>query len=105
MPMLAADALSMFLKLKPSSTLVIGDVNDEEHVKQMQRAGIETTTIDLRQGADIVADYMDYNMPPQESIWCSHTLEHTRNPGIFLDKIYAELQDEGLLGITVPPPR
>jgi hypothetical protein len=61
--------------------------------------------VDYRPEADVVGDYMQYAFPSQESIWCSHVLEHQRNPGLFLDKIFEELQENGLLAITVPPAR
>jgi len=37
-----------------------------------------------------------------DAIWCSHVLEHVRNPGNFLDKIYDDLRADGVLAITVP---
>ena len=38
-----------------------------------------------------------------DGIFCSHTLEHVRNVGIFLDKIYRSLKIGGILGLVVPP--
>ena len=35
-------------------------------------------------------------------VWCSHVLEHQRNVGTFLEKIYAALKDDGVLALTVP---
>ena len=52
---------------------------------------------------DYTDDYMDVTFNKKfDAIWCSHVLEHVRNPGNFLDKIYDDLQDGGLLGLTVP---
>lgn len=37
-----------------------------------------------------------------DAIWCSHVLEHVRNPGSFLDKIYDDLREGGVLALTIP---
>lgn len=36
-------------------------------------------------------------------IWASHVLEHTQNPGFFLDNCWNLLEDDGYLCIIVPP--
>lgn len=36
-------------------------------------------------------------------IWASHVLEHTQNPGLFLDNCWNLLEDDGYLCIIVPP--
>ena len=38
-----------------------------------------------------------------DAIWASHVLEHTRNPGLFLDKIFCLLKNEGVLFLIIPP--
>ena len=38
-----------------------------------------------------------------DAIWMSHVLEHTRNPGKFLDKAYSLLDRDGWLMLLVPP--
>ena len=35
-------------------------------------------------------------------VFCSHVIEHQRNVGLFLDKIYDDLSDNGLLIISAP---
>jgi 2-polyprenyl-3-methyl-5-hydroxy-6-metoxy-1,4-benzoquinol methylase len=35
-------------------------------------------------------------------IWCSHVLEHQRNVGAFLDKVFDDLADGGIFAVTVP---
>jgi len=92
-----------FLNYRPKKVLEIGGKSDGQHFQIMKRQGIHVQTIDRIPPADIVADYMDIEFEPQEAIWCSHVLEHQRNPGLFLDKIVRELSDDGLLAITVPP--
>ena len=49
-----------------------------------------------------------YEAAPQrpemyDGIYCAHTLEHMRNVGSALDKMYSELKDNGLLCLVVPP--
>jgi SAM-dependent methyltransferase len=38
-----------------------------------------------------------------ECIWACHVLEHVRNPGLFLDKCFLHLADNGVFVVTVPP--
>ena len=52
---------------------------------------------------DYTNDYMEVNLSTKvDAIWCSHVLEHVRNSGNFLDKIYNDLKDGGILALTVP---
>ena len=48
-------------------------------------------------------DYLDIEFPQLfDAIWCSHVLEHQRNLGLFLEKIYQDLKEGGVLALTVP---
>ena len=38
-----------------------------------------------------------------DCIWCSHTLEHQINPGVFLNVLKKKLKEGGILALTVPP--
>jgi len=38
-------------------------------------------------------------------LWLSHVLEHTRNPGLMIDKLFADVRDGGFVCVTVPPLR
>lgn len=38
-----------------------------------------------------------------DAIWCSHVLEHSLNPNMFLKKIFSLLNEGGYLTIIVPP--
>ena len=49
---------------------------------------------------DIVDDIPDEKY---DCIWCSHTLEHQLNPGIFLSQIKRILKEDGYFALTVPP--
>ena len=52
---------------------------------------------------DIQRNYEEVHFSKKfDAIWCSHVLEHIRNPGHFLDKIYDDLQYGGVLAISVP---
>ncbi len=52
---------------------------------------------------DILGDYMEVEFEPFDAIWCCHVLEHVRNFGSFIDKLFRDLKDDGVLAITVPP--
>lgn len=53
--------------------------------------------------AEYQRDYMEISFPKKfDAIWCSHVLEHIRNPGAFLDKMYDDLALGGVLALTVP---
>jgi len=69
----------------------------------MRNNGMSVTTISLRLPADVVADYMDHRFSPVDGIWASHVLEHMPNVGLFLEKCFHDLRDDGVLAITVPP--
>jgi len=54
--------------------------------------------------ADIISDYVLYEFNNKfDAIWCSHVLEHILEPQNFLKKMYNDLEEGGVLGITVPP--
>ena len=90
-------------RLPKGSTLLDIGSGKGEHAKGFRRNGFDVTTIDINHDADIKADYILTEGPSFECIWASHVLEHQRNPGVFLDKIFSDLMDGGLLAITVPP--
>jgi SAM-dependent methyltransferase len=51
----------------------------------------------------IVGDYVNHAFNNQfDCIWCSHTLEHVLCPNVFLNKLFNDLRDGGILAITVP---
>jgi SAM-dependent methyltransferase len=52
---------------------------------------------------DYKDDYLNINFKEKfDVIWCSHVLEHIRNPATFLDKIFNDLNEGGTLALTVP---
>jgi len=76
---------------------------DGIHAKKFRESGKEVYTISLIPPADIIGDFLDIDLPKFDCIWASHVLEHQRNVGLFLDKCFNTLKDDGLLAITVPP--
>lgn len=52
----------------------------------------------------IIANFNDYTFEnTYDLVWCSHILEHQKNVGLFLEKCYKAVSENGLLSITVPP--
>lgn len=95
--------LNRFASVATGPVLDIGS-GDCEQAKFLRSRGLEVVTLDNKFDADITGDFN--TVPITESfpsVHCAHTLEHQRNPGVFLDKIYRVLRDGGWLCITVPP--
>jgi len=70
-----------------------------------EHLGKETTTVEPAPGyeADYKKDYLEVTFPRKfDAIWCSQTLEHQRNVGQFVDKLFDDLADGGVLALTVP---
>jgi SAM-dependent methyltransferase len=101
----AQEALKRFIAEGPRNVLDVG-AGAGLHAAEMRRAGLPVTTVDIAGAQDIVGDYLEVPLNRQYSaIWCSHVLEHIRNPGQFLNKVFQDLEPGGLLSITVPPMR
>lgn len=77
-----------------------------QHVTNIFRhLGKKVTTVEVTPGweADYKADYLDISFPEKfDAIWCSNVLEHQRNVGQFLDKMFEDLRDGGVLAMTNP---
>lgn len=72
------------------------------HSDIFRSRGKQVTTNNLYD-ADYIGDYMELNLGKFDCIWASHVLEHQNNPNKFLVKIFNDLNDNGILAITVPP--
>ncbi len=60
-------------------------------------------SVDLHHDADYVGDFLDVEFKQKFDVfWCSHVLEHQRNIGLFLDKAFHCIKDNGILAISVP---
>ena len=74
-----------------------------EHTRFFRHYGKQVFSVDLDAGADYVGDFTQLVLDRQfDAVWCSHVLEHQRNVGLFLEKVYAAIKDDGILAIIVP---
>jgi len=74
-----------------------------EHKRLFDYFGKESYSVDIVKSADYCGDFMAIEFDKKfDAIWCSHALEHQRNVGLFLDKIYDTLSEDGVLAIVVP---
>jgi len=74
-----------------------------EHKRFLQYFGKKVLSVDLVKNADFVGNFLEIDFDRQfDAVWCSHVLEHQRNVGAFLDKIFDVLKEDGILAITVP---
>lgn len=98
----AGEAIEKFVTLTiKGKVLDIGSSNGEQ-AQYLIGNGLDVVTIDPHE-ADIIGLFpMDIPFKVG-AVWCSHTLEHSRHVGAFLDKCFEVLEDDGWLAITVPP--
>lgn len=74
-----------------------------QHKRFMEYFGKQVYSVDMATDADYVGDFLDVDFDRQfDAIWCSHVLEHQRNVGAFLEKIYSSLKPGGVLAVIVP---
>lgn len=103
-----SDAVEKLVSDFAFDTILDVGCGDGAHTKYLRDHGKKVTSIDLKHyhefEPDIVGDYLEVQFTEKfDAIWCCHVLEHTRNPGTFLDKIYEDLKENGILAVTVPP--
>ena len=74
------------------------------HTKLMRDFGLKVDQIDkYEKSAEINDDFNSYDFKKRyDVIFCSHVIEHQRNIGYFLDKIFDTLSNEGSLVISAP---
>lgn len=74
------------------------------HTKIMRHFGLKVDQIDkYEKHAEINSDFNSYDFKKKyDVIFCSHVIEHQRNIGFFLDKIFDTLTDFGVLVISGP---
>ena len=79
---------------------------DGVHSEIMRHAGLKVTGVDkYSDKADYNMDFMSWSKARQldfDVVFCSHVIEHQRNVGLFLDRIYDVLSDDGVLIISAP---
>ena len=74
------------------------------HCQILRAYGLSVDIIDkYEKEAELVGDFNKYNFKTKyDMIYCSHVIEHQRNQGLFLDKIFDLLKDDGDLVISGP---
>ena len=70
----------------------------------MRQAGLEVFQVDkYSENAEYQVDFLEHEFEQKfDIIYCSHVIEHQRNVGQFLDKIFDLLTDDGLLLLSAP---
>jgi len=90
---------------KYTTCLDIG-CGDGVHGEILKHAGLKVTGVDkYSDKADFNMDFMSYTRARQmdfDVVFCSHVIEHQRNVGDFLDRIYDVLSDHGVLIVSAP---
>lgn len=87
-----------------------------QHTSRFLQEHKEVYTIDIfesdfiREHKDELHAYIgDFNTYPFDRqfdcVWASHVLEHQLNVNVFLKKIHSVLKEDGVLAISVPPPK
>jgi len=77
---------------------------NQEHARIFRAMGKTVTTLDPVFAADLKGDFLETKLPEQyDVVFCSHVLEHQRNIGVFVDKLFEAITDDGYLAISVPP--
>ena len=77
---------------------------DGVHTEILRSAGLEVFQLDkYSDTAEYKVDFISHNFNHKfDVIFCSHVIEHQRNVGYFLDKIFDVMSDDGLLLISAP---
>lgn len=91
-------------KLKSFEFATVLDVGcgDGFHAEYFREQGKKVFTNSLY-GGDLPGDYLTLEVPKIDLIWACHVLEHCPNPNLFLTKCFNDLEDGGILAVTVPP--
>ena len=74
------------------------------HTSILRHAGLEVFQVDkYSTTAEYKVDFIEHEFDRKfDVIFCSHVIEHQRNVGLFLDKIFDLLSDDGVLIISAP---
>lgn len=96
----APQALEKVLQMDFLTVLDVG--SGGSHAETFRENGKLVTTVNLHD-ADVVGDYLSTNLGKFDCIWASHVLEHQPNPNLFLKKCFEDLNENGILAVTVPP--
>ena len=74
------------------------------HTAILRHARLEVFQVDKYSNtAEYKVDFIEHEFNRKfDVIFCSHVIEHQRNVGLFLDKIFDLLSDDGILIISAP---
>ena len=74
------------------------------HTSILRHAGLVVFQVDKYSNtAEYKVDFIEHEFDRKfDVIFCSHVIEHQRNVGLFLDKIFDLLSDDGVLIISAP---
>jgi len=100
------EALKKFIQYCSKDDLILdlGSGKEKIHSEIMIDSGLSPKSCDLHENSDYIGFYEDMKFDKKfDAIWCSHTLEHVLNPHGFLEKIKNDINEGGVLAITVPP--
>ena len=77
---------------------------EAKHSEILRAAGLEVFQLDkYSDSADYKGDFIKYDFDRKfDVVFCSHVIEHQRNVGNFLDKIFDVMSGSGLLIISAP---
>jgi SAM-dependent methyltransferase len=106
-PVCGSQALARLLEYDDVLRVIDIGCGAGQQAEIMRQSGREVTTVALIAPADHVGDYLKSLIPgePWDAIWASHVLEHQPNPGAFLSRCFQDLRADGVLAVTVPPPK
>ena len=74
------------------------------HTSILCHAGLEVFQVDkYSTTSEYKVDFIEHKFDRKfDVVFCSHVIEHQRNVGLFLDKIFDILSDDGVLIISAP---
>lgn len=109
---LSKDALEFVIKNITFDTVLDIGCGSGVHSSVFESYDKKVTSIDLgssryyqnNKNSTIVANFMSWSTVEKfDLVWCSHILEHQKNIGLFIEKVYDYTKEGGYLCITVPP--
>ena len=115
-PFLSDEAMYRLLREYDFDTVLDIGCGEGMHARVMARAGKKVTGVDYGESIYfkkndlpydvVIGDFNKLKLGRQfDCVWCSHVLEHQQNVDDFLRNIFAVLKEDGVLALSVPPPK
>jgi SAM-dependent methyltransferase len=104
--MLGKDTLEYLLGHYQFDTVLDLGCGQGEQSEIFRVADKDVTALSLEKEYEraVVGDYNTTHFADKfDCIWCCHVLEHQDNVGLFLEKLFDDTADGGVLAITAPP--